>query len=89
MVHLAERDVRASASWWLHSVRSDSLAILTTTNTCPSFGVAAFVLEMVPFANLIFAFTNTVGAALWAADLEKSAGTAPKLREQARKADEL
>jgi hypothetical protein len=44
---------------------------------------------MVPFANLIFAFTNTVGAALWAADMEKSAGTAPKLREQARKADEL
>jgi hypothetical protein len=41
---------------------------------------------MIPFANLVFAFTNTVGAALWAAELEKSAGTAPKLREQARKA---
>jgi uncharacterized protein involved in cysteine biosynthesis len=52
-----------------------------------AFGVAAFVLEMVPFANLIFAFTNTVGAALWAADLEKSAGTALGLREQARKAE--
>jgi hypothetical protein len=41
---------------------------------------------MIPFANLVFAFTNTVGAALWAADLEKSAGTAPELQEQARKA---
>jgi hypothetical protein len=48
--------------------------------------VAAFLLEMVPFANLVFAFTNTVGAALWAADLEKSRNTAPGLREQAKKA---
>lgn len=51
------------------------------------FGVAAFLLEMVPFANLLFVFTNTVGAALWAADLEKSATTAPKLREQAKRAE--
>ncbi|ERF68912.1 hypothetical protein EPUS_08072 [Endocarpon pusillum Z07020] len=51
-----------------------------------TFGVAAFVLEMVPFANLAFAFTNAVGAALWAADLEKSRNTAPALREQAKKA---
>ncbi|KAL4892971.1 hypothetical protein BDV59DRAFT_208115 [Aspergillus ambiguus] len=34
-------------------------------------GMASFLLEMVPFASLVFAFTNTVGAALWAADLEK------------------
>jgi hypothetical protein len=27
---------------------------------------------MVPFVSLVFAFTNAVGAALWAADLEKS-----------------
>jgi len=52
-----------------------------------SFGVAAFLLEMVPFANLLFVFTNTVGAALWAADLEKGATTAPKLREQAKRAE--
>jgi len=52
-----------------------------------SFGVAAFVLEMVPFVNLFFVFTNTVGAALWAADLEKNTTTAPKLREQAKKAE--
>ncbi|KAK2800647.1 hypothetical protein FQN51_006030 [Onygenales sp. PD_10] len=37
-----------------------------------SFGAAAFVLEMVPFASLAFSFTNTVGAALWASNLEKS-----------------
>ncbi|PLB45727.1 hypothetical protein P170DRAFT_389841 [Aspergillus steynii IBT 23096] len=34
------------------------------------FGVAAVALEMVPFLSLAFAFSNTVGAALWAADLE-------------------
>ncbi|RMZ79625.1 hypothetical protein DV737_g3326, partial [Chaetothyriales sp. CBS 132003] len=48
-----------------------------------AFGVVSFLLEMIPFAGLVFAFTNTVGAALWAADLEKSATTAPKLTEQA------
>ena len=52
-----------------------------------AFGVIAFVLEMIPFANLVFAFTNTVGAALWAADLERNATTAPKLRETAKKAE--
>lgn len=33
--------------------------------------MAAFALEMVPFVSIAFAFTNTVGAALWAADWEK------------------
>ena len=51
-----------------------------------AFGIAAFCLEMIPFANLIFAFTNTVGAALWAADLEQNATTSPKVRELAKKA---
>lgn len=36
-----------------------------------SFGVVAFLLEMIPFVSLSFAFTNTVGAALWAVDLER------------------
>lgn len=36
-----------------------------------SFGVPATVLEMIPFVGIFFAFTNTVGAALWAADLEQ------------------
>ena len=56
-----------------------------------SFGVAAVLLELVPVASILFAFTNTVGAALWAADMEKgnvtSLGTAPNLREQAKKTE--
>ncbi len=51
-----------------------------------SFGVAAFLLEMIPFANLVFAFTNTVGAALWAADIEKNATVSSDVRELAKKA---
>lgn len=56
-----------------------------------SFGVAATLLEMVPIASILFAFTNTVGAALWAADMEKGnvneLGTSPNLREQVKKAE--
>ena len=56
-----------------------------------SFGVAAVLLELVPVASIFFAFTNTVGAALWAADLEKEevgeVGTSPKLKEQVKKAE--
>ena len=29
------------------------------------------VLELIPIAGIFFAFTNTVGAALWAADMER------------------
>ena len=32
------------------------------------FGSAAFGLQMVPLANLLFAWTNVVGCALWVAD---------------------
>jgi len=42
---------------------------------------------MVPVAGIFFAFTNTVGAALWAADLESHSTTAPNLRNQADLAD--
>ncbi len=52
-----------------------------------SFGVPAVLLELVPIAGIFFAFTNAVGAALWAADLEQHGSTAPGLREQARKAE--
>lgn len=52
-----------------------------------SFGVAAFVFEMVPVVSLVFTFTNTVGAALWAADMERGSSTAPRLRAQAEKAE--
>lgn len=51
-----------------------------------SFGVASSVLEMVPFASFVFTCTNSVGAALWASNVEMRAGTAPSLREQSKKA---
>jgi hypothetical protein len=41
---------------------------------------------MIPFVGIFFAFTNTVGAALWAADIEKERRTAPNLQEQAASA---
>lgn len=36
------------------------------------FGVAAVLLEMIPFTSLFFRFTTTVGLALWAIDIETS-----------------
>jgi len=42
---------------------------------------------MVPIAGIFFAYTNTCGAALWAADLQQHGTTAPGLKEQARKAE--
>lgn len=41
-------------------------------NTAPytAFGTVATLLELVPVASILFSFTNTVGAALWAADIE-------------------
>ncbi|KAL9102037.1 MAG: hypothetical protein Q9163_002770 [Psora crenata] len=56
-----------------------------------SFGLAAVLLEFIPVASIFFAFTNTVGGALWAADMENgnatAEGTAPQLREKAKKAE--
>ncbi|KAF1838533.1 hypothetical protein BDW02DRAFT_627058 [Decorospora gaudefroyi] len=54
-----------------------------------SFGIPAVLLELVPVAGIFFSFTNTVGAALWAADMEQGtqsgegSTTAPNLRNQA------
>ncbi|KAF9938828.1 hypothetical protein BGZ65_012099 [Modicella reniformis] len=36
-----------------------------------TFGVLAQGLELIPFLGILFGFTNTIGAALWAADLEQ------------------
>ncbi|KAL2020221.1 hypothetical protein VTK56DRAFT_8647 [Thermocarpiscus australiensis] len=57
-----------------------------------AFGTVATLLETVPIASVLFSFTNTVGAALWAADIEAKEnqmgeGTAPELREAAKKAE--
>ncbi|KAL2822155.1 hypothetical protein BDW59DRAFT_173963 [Aspergillus cavernicola] len=38
-------------------------------------GMASVLLEMVPFASMVFEFSNAVGAALWAADLEKASSS--------------
>ncbi|KAG0361332.1 hypothetical protein BC939DRAFT_246050 [Gamsiella multidivaricata] len=46
---------------WIKSRKSD----YTT------FGVIAQGLELIPLIGILFGFTNTIGAALWAADLEK------------------
>ncbi|CAM1501706.1 Fc.00g036900.m01.CDS01 [Cosmosporella sp. VM-42] len=75
---------------WSASERSDWLQKHVGPYT--AFGLAATLLEMIPVASMFFTFTNTVGAALWAADIEgKNAsmtdGTAPSLRETAKKAD--
>jgi predicted PurR-regulated permease PerM len=48
-----------------------------------SFGVPAVLLELIPVLGIFFAFTNTVGAALWASDMEQNGTTAPNLRNQA------
>lgn len=52
------------------------------------FGIPAVLLETIPVAGILFAFTNACGAALWAADLEKSnsGSTAPGVRDAAKKA---
>lgn len=70
---------------------SSSLTVTWGLSRRRSFGVVAVLLELIPVASIFFAFTNTVGAALWAADLEKGEvdgdGTSPNLREQVKKAE--
>jgi len=63
-------------------------------NTAPytAFGTVATLLELIPFASILFAFTNTVGAALWAADIEgnntaMTEMTSPKSKTTEEKSD--
>lgn len=75
---------------WSASQRAEWLK--EHTGAYSGFGTVATLLELVPFASIVFSFTNTVGAALWAADIERkesemSSSTAPGLREAAKKAD--
>ncbi|CAE6406996.1 hypothetical protein ACGC1H_002280 [Rhizoctonia solani] len=44
-----------------------------------SFGFAALALNLIPFATLVFSCTSAVGAALWAADEEKTQGSRPDM----------
>lgn len=62
------------------------------TGPYTAFGTVATLLEMIPIVSVVFSFTNTVGAALWAADIEAkesdmTKSTAPELRETAKKAE--
>ncbi|KAL0937993.1 uncharacterized protein CTRU02_207724 [Colletotrichum truncatum] len=75
---------------WSASRRADWLK--KNTGPYTAFGLVATALEMIPLVNILFTFTNTVGAALWAADIEAkdttmTDGTAPTLRETAKKAE--
>jgi len=72
---------------WPSSRTSDWLK----KNAAPyaSFGIVATLLEMIPLASMFFTYTNTVGAALWAADIESlnttmTDETAPALRNAAK-----
>ncbi|KFH46500.1 Regulator of rDNA transcription protein-like protein [Hapsidospora chrysogenum ATCC 11550] len=53
---------------WSSSQRSDWLEKHVGPYT--AFGLVATLLEMVPVASMFFTYTNAVGAALWAADID-------------------
>ncbi|EHA46403.1 hypothetical protein MGG_02641 [Pyricularia oryzae 70-15] len=57
---------------WLHA----------HTGAYSAFGVVATLLEIVPVASMFFSFTNAVGAALWAADLEAQGTQATEPSDQ-------
>lgn len=40
--------------------------------TSPSFGATALALNLVPVVGLLFNITSTIGAALWASNMEKT-----------------
>jgi hypothetical protein len=49
-----------------------------------AFGTVAVLLQMIPAAGILFLFTNTVGAALWAIEMEKK-GVAPPKGDEGKK----
>lgn len=52
-----------------------------------SFGIVATLLEMLPVVGLGFTFTNVVGAALWAAKLEKDDDATSSAKSNAKKVE--
>jgi len=60
-------------------------------NTAPytAFGTVATLLELIPFASILFSFTNTVGAALWAADIEAKNTTMTEMSSPKEARDSL
>ena len=42
-----------------------------------SFGVFSLALTLIPIVNIFFVISNTIGAALWAVDLERQVKASP------------
>jgi len=42
-----------------------------------AFGIVAMLLQLIPGMSIFFVYTNTVGAALWAIELEKKGLAGP------------
>ena len=73
--------------WQLKGEKSKEQAVEKYQGAFTAFGTVSVLLEMIPVVGIFFSFTNAVGGALWAAEIEKGEqGTAPELREKARKA---
>jgi len=73
-----------------------NVAVSKRRGAYTAFGTISMVLGLVPVVSIIFTFTNQVGAALWAADLEKGVKTNPvetlkdsSARQQTGDADEV
>ncbi|WRT64949.1 uncharacterized protein IL334_001890 [Kwoniella shivajii] len=53
-----------------------------------AFGTTAMVLNLIPALSILFTFTTSVGAALWASDLESKGRTAPDVKDAGKGARE-
>ena len=81
--HIEERKA-AYTSFGVPAVLLEMVCTQPNTESC---FMANHKFVQIPIAGIFFAFTNTCGAALWAADLESTGTTAPGLKEQAKKAE--
>ena len=77
--HIEERQA-AYTSFGIPAVLLETVRIEPISKSCFT---ANHNFVQIPVAGIFFAFTNTCGAALWAADLESTGTTAPGLKEQA------
>jgi hypothetical protein len=63
--------VSSATSSNVSASKNDGLRALIS---CISFGTVAMALNIVPVVSVIFSLTTSVGAALWASDIETKAG---------------
>jgi hypothetical protein len=83
-----ERHVESKkAAYTSFGIPAVLLEMVCFKTTIKRYSIANHNFVQVPIAGIFFAFTNTCGAALWAADLESTGTTAPGLKEQAKKAE--